>query len=132
MALMGILIDGIRYSVRVSADTPMHRAFTFVDGGQGGRMQSGLDVLDTIGTAYSYTVSIRRDPASPGSYDDLWEVVSSPNREHTVTLPYGASHITFTARVEAGGDELTGRREHDWNNMTITFTPLRPQRMAEA
>lgn len=131
MALMRIVMDGVRFNVRISADSRMKRAFAFVDGGQGGMMQSGLETLDTIGTAYSYTVSVVRDPANSADYDAFWQAVSSPNRIHTVTLPYGGASITFSARVDAGSDELTGRSPHDWDNLTLTFTPIRPQRTPE-
>ena len=131
MALMRITMDGVNYHVRISADTTMRRAFSFVEGGQGGIAQSGLEILDTIGTAYSYTVSVLRDPAYPADYDAFYYAVSCPNRTHTVTMPFGASTLTFGCRVDAGSDELTGRRTNDWNHLSVTFTPLRPQRMAE-
>lgn len=130
MANLWIVMDGIEYQLPI---TQLERSFEFLDGGQGGVMQSGLEVLDTIGTRYGYSVTLPRIGRQQSEYDAFFEAVTSPERIHTITLPYGQRVISFDCKIESGSDRL-GSPAGDmrtWGDLSLSFTPIRPQRMAE-
>lgn len=132
MAALGITLDNVAYKLHIKFPG-LQRGFSFVDGGQGGVMQSGLTVDDTIGTTYSYTFTVEPDRKHRADYDGFFEAISSPNRVHSITLPYGQTTKTFDCRVDAGGDHMGDMwgSERAWEGLSVTVTPIRPQRMAE-
>lgn len=129
MGLLYIILDGVEYQVPIEYPS-LTRSFDFLEGGQGGIMQSGLETLDTIGTRYAYSLHLPERGKAPAAYDALYEALSSPDREHSVTLPYGQGTMTFWCKVEGGQDVLfddflTHKR---WGDLTVRFTPTTPQR----
>lgn len=131
MAFMGIVMDGVRYNLKI-AYPGLRRSFSFVDGGQGGTMQSGLSITDTIGTLYGYSFTVEPDRHNRADYDAFFEAISSPDRTHEITLPYGQTQKTFFCRVEAGSDHMADvwQDERSWETLSVSVTPIRPQRMA--
>ena len=129
MGLLYVIMDGIEYKLPIEYPS-LSRSFSFLEGGQGGVMQSGAEVLDTIGTNIGYSLHIPAKHRNPAGYDAFFEAISSSNREHVVTLPYGQTSMTFYAKVEAGADVLQGAFGDSrlWGNLTVKFTPTRPQR----
>lgn len=129
MGLLYVIVDGVEYRVPIEYPS-LSRSFDYVQGGQGGTMQSGLETLDTIGTRYSYSLHIPENHKAPAEYDALYEVLSAPDREHLITLPYGQTSMTFWAKVEGGSDTLFDpfRGYKRWGDLTVKFVPLRPQR----
>lgn len=157
MAKMGIRMDGVMYRVAITFQS-MNRSFGFIEGANKGLALSGRTILDTIGTAYSYTMNVEaldvatryiyrprgstRLLTSDGKvlytasdyendYDDFFWAISDPQkRQHTITMPFGQSTLTFGAYVTGGSDVFmntknTGRK---WGGMTVNFIPIAPQR----
>ena len=135
--ILGIKLDSRLYFVWIgSGDNDLSRRFAFVEGGNGGTTQAGSDILDTIGTKYSYSFDVAPDVNHPGDYDDFYWAVSNPARIHTVELPFGQGTQTFACRIDGGQDGMTMRNgariwQHLWQHLSITVTPIAPQRMAE-
>lgn len=133
----GIIMDGTFFRVWLtSGENEIARQFSYIDGGQGGIMQSGLETLDTIGTAYSYAFTVEPDVRHPEDYDAFYYSVSSPTRIHTITLPFGQGLSEFQCRIDGGSDGMTtmARRTgwpHIWRHLSVTVTPIRPQRAQE-
>lgn len=132
MSALWITMDDVVYRLHVEYPS-LQRSFAFVDGGQGGTMQSGRDTLDTIGTKYLYSLKVQPDRRHHDDYDAFFYAISSPQRVHTVTLPFGQTTMTFDCRVEGGTDTMGDMDGDDrsWGEMTVNFTPMAPQRMAE-
>lgn len=157
MAKMGIRMDGVTYRVAITFPS-LTRAFSFIEGVNKGVSLNGRTILDTIGTAYSYTMNVEALDVAPrykyiprgstelltsdgkllytapdydNDYDDFFWAISDPQkRQHTITMPFGQSTITFGAYVTGGSDifqntKSTGRK---WGGMTVNFIPIAPQR----
>lgn len=129
--LLYVILDGAEYALPIEYPS-IERSFSFVDGGQGGVMQSGLEVLDTIGTRYSYSLRIPATHKNPTVYDSFYQAISNPDRIHSVTLPYGQSTMTFNCKIEGGTDTLHSNvwTHKAWGDLTVKFTPIIPQRFA--
>lgn len=61
---------------------------------------------DVQGTYYDYEVEVATSHLNVAEYDSLYEVLTTPQESHTVTLPYGQSTITFEARVSVASDRI--------------------------
>lgn len=61
---------------------------------------------DIQGTYYDYDVELATKLMSLDDYDNLYELLTTPQESHTVTLPYGQSTLTFEARVSVASDVL--------------------------
>lgn len=126
--MTGITMDGITYDVHAIYGT-QERAFSFVEGPNVGSSVFGTEILDTIGTKYGYSISIEPNPLNPAGYDAFYEAISSPNRVHEITMPYGQSTLTFKAKIESGGDTYKGKMGgyKRWGGLSVQFTPMYPQ-----
>lgn len=123
-------IDGAAYSkIHVVS---LKRSFSVLDGENAGRTMDGAMRRDIIGTYYNYSLEIDPCDSDPAEYDALWETISSPADSHTVSFPYGRSVLTFEAYVSNGEDELWDicRGGNRWNNLTVNFIAMDPQRRA--
>lgn len=87
---------------------------------------------DVKGTYYNYEVELGTNNIDVGTYDELYEVLTSPQESHTVTMPYGQSSITFEARVSVASDSLVKNYNtfKKWGSIKVTFEALTPQREA--
>lgn len=128
----GIVMDGVRYQVRLVYET-MVRSFSLVSGDNDGYMLSGRHERDLLGTRYSYQMGIEPDPAHPEDYDAFYEAVTAPKDSHEITMPYGQSTITVQAEVYSGEDTWRGKLggKNRWTGLSINFTPIHLQRMPE-
>lgn len=61
---------------------------------------------DIKGTYYDYEVELATRPLKASDYDSLYEILTTPQESHTVTMPYGQSTLTFEARVSVASDAL--------------------------
>lgn len=129
---MTITVDGVDYHVRLPYSS-LQRSFSLIEGQSAGTMQDLSTTRDVIATRYSYSLQIQPDPAYRSEYDSLFEVLSAPVDSHEVTMPYGQTTITFVAGVQSGSDTFGGviGGENAWSGMSITFTPIAPQRYRE-
>lgn len=129
--MQNLTVDGVEYRVRIVYGS-LTRAFTVMEGPNSGTAITGRAIRDIIGTGYSYTLDIEPDPAHPDDYDELYEVISSPEETHTVELPYGQTTLQFDAMIQSGEDRMgsTFGGVTRWNGLSITFVPIKPQREA--
>lgn len=61
---------------------------------------------DIKGTYYDYEVELATTKLNLVDYDNLYEVITTPQESHTVTMPYGQSTLTFEARISVASDSL--------------------------
>ena len=129
MGSMGITMDGRTYDVRVVYNT-LVRAFELAEGENAGAMLSGRYERDLIGTGYSYQLAVEPNPLNRADYDAFYEAITAPTPTHTVTMPYGQTTITFTARVVRGQDVFGGTvgGKKLWRGLTVEFIANSPQR----
>lgn len=87
---------------------------------------------DVKGTYYDYDVEFFPRKMSRIAYDALYEALTDPLESHTVTLPYGQTDLTFTARVTTTEDVLQARYGNKtfWGGIKVTFEALTPQKEA--
>lgn len=129
MAKMGVTLDGTYYAVWIEFNS-MDRSFSFVEGVNQTVAINGADILDTLGTKYSYEFNVYADPNNRAAYDDFYWAISSPNRIHTIILPFGQSTIEFQCRVNSGRDKFKGNQGTSklWDGLSVSVTPIKPQR----
>lgn len=126
---MQIVMDGVTYRLRVRYET-LGRSFRIEDGDNAGNMLSGLYKRDLLGTYYDYAMEVEPDPAAPQDYDSFYDAISAPVPNHSITLPYGQTTITYDAMVTEGSDLYRGRlagRER-WGGLQVQFTAQKPQK----
>lgn len=87
---------------------------------------------DIKGTYYDYDVELATKLMSLSDYDELYEVLTSPQESHIVTMPYGQSTLTFEARVSIASDVLiqSFTTFKKWGTIKVTFEALTPQKEA--
>lgn len=87
---------------------------------------------DIKGTYYDYEVELATYKMQLAEYDNLYEVLTTPQESHIVTLPYGQTTLTFEARVSVASDSLiksfTALKK--WSSLKVTFEALTPQKEA--
>lgn len=122
-------VDGISYDVFVPVGG-LKRSFKVLDGPNAGRLLNATMTRDVLGTFYNYNLQIRRSNSDLSSYDDLYEVLSSPEDYHTVTFPYGQETLTFDAYVTDGEDQLSRKSKSGqyWDGLSINFIAMEPYR----
>ena len=126
---MQIVMDGVTYRLRVRYET-MGRSFRIEDGDNAGKMLSGLYKRDLQGTYYDYVMEVEPDPAAPQDYDSFFDAISAPVPNHSITLPYGQTTITYDAMVTEGEDLYRGNlaRRNRWGGLQVQFTAQKPQK----
>ena len=126
---MGITMDGRTYDVRVVYNT-LVRAFELAEGENAGAMLSGRYERDLIGTGYSYQLAVEPNPLNRADYDAFYEAITAPTPTHTITMPYGQTTITFSARVESGQDVFGGTvgGKKLWSGLVVNFISNAPYR----
>lgn len=123
-----IEIDGTRFQV---GQVKIERNFEVLDGEGTERVQSGRLHREIIGTYYNYTLSFGNNTIDPSDYDKLYEILSSPDESHMITVPYGRSGtITYEAYCSKGKDTLFFSRDgnHRWKGLSINFIATEPAR----
>lgn len=125
-----LIIDGVKYKgIRI---TSVKRSFSISDGENAGRLAvSGKMVRDVIGTFYNYQFTVDPSKAEPETYDDFYEVISSPVDFHTIVVPYAQGSMTFEAYVTAGDDtliEICNDGNNRWGELSFSAIAMEPQR----
>lgn len=87
---------------------------------------------DIKGTYYDYEVQLATQKMNVSDYDSLYEVLTTPQESHLVTMPYGQTTITFEARVSVASDTLikSFNTFKKWGSLKVTFEALTPQKEA--
>ena len=87
---------------------------------------------DIRGTYYDYDVELATKYVAVADYDNLYEILTSPQESHIVTLPYGQDTLTFEARVSVASDVLVQSFTNfkRWGSIKVPFEALTPQREA--
>lgn len=87
---------------------------------------------DIKGTYYDYEVEVATARLNVTDYDNLYEILTTPQESHIVTLPYGQDELTFEARVSVASDSLIQKFTtfKKWGTLKITFEALTPQKEA--
>lgn len=122
-------LDNRYFNVRIP-EGGITRSFSIADTDKAGRVLSGSMVRDIIGTYYNYSIQIDTNLLSKAEYDALYELLSSPQDYHTLTVPYGQTTITFKAYITEGQDTLVrqDKNGNKWKGLTINFIAVDPYR----
>lgn len=124
-----IRLDGTAYRVHVEYES-LVESFEIAEGQNAGTSITSRQIRDILGTAYSYTLNVERDPRYPEDFDRFYDAISAPVDSHTVVMPHGQENLTFDAVVTSGqvtyGGILGNRRY--WRKLTVNFKPVEPQR----
>lgn len=121
-------VDGVEFSKAVIS---LKRNFQILDGKNSGRtIVNGNMERDVIGTYYNYSATIDSSFMTLVEYDELYEIISSPDDFHTLEVPYGQDTYVYEAYITNGSDELM-RIQKDkihWNNLSFNFIAKSPKR----
>lgn len=122
-------IDGVVYDVTVKK---FGRNFNALDTKNTNRTLDGVMHRDVIGTYYNYSMEIDTSKLNVVEYDELYEVISSPDEKHNVTFPYGQGMYTFDAYITNGSDELITMKDgmNLWGNLKFNIIAMSPKRRA--
>lgn len=123
-------IDGKSFRVFVPVGG-MQRNFSVYSSRQE-QMIRGDRVYNVVGTFYGYTVTVDTSYATEEEYDELFELISSPEEWHEFEFPYGQDVLTFRGHVESGGDTLYTRKgsQSTWGDLQFSVVATKPQRRA--
>lgn len=120
-------IDSIEFDAAVVS---LKRSFQVLDGENAGRTLDGNMNRDVIGTFYNYSVEIDSSKLTQIQYDELYEIISSPDEFHTLVMPYGQTTYTFLAYITTGSDDLMYVRDNKnyWSNLSFNMIAKAPKR----
>lgn len=126
-----ITIDGQPYNADLFRVSEFEESFEILSGSNSGRLQDGTMYIEPIGTFYNHELTfVRRASCSLAEWDNLYYVMSSPNNEHTVTVPHKQGTLTYQAYISSGKRKLVkieGSNKY-WDALTCRFTAMEPQR----
>lgn len=122
-------LDGKVYDVTVKK---FSRNFNVLDTKNTQRTLDGVMHRDVIGTYYNYSIEIETHRLNTEEYNDLYEVVTSPEEKHSMTFPYGSNMYTFDAYITNGSDELIAMKNtlNLWGNLKFNVIAIAPKRRA--
>lgn len=122
-------IDGRYFNVFIP-EGGIKRSFSVADSDKAGRVLTGRMMRDIIGTFYNYTIELSTNKLSRQEYDELYEILSSPEDYHSITVPYAQSTLTFDAYVTGGEDvaDKTDSSGTKWSGLSVNFIMMEPLR----
>lgn len=124
-------IDGQTFNIRIPQDG-IKRSASVLDTDETERLQSGGMFRDIIGTYLNYTITIDTSLLDVESYDALYEILISPVKSHTITVPYGQTTVTLEIYVSNVEDTLKRRElngdntKNFWHGLSVVFTSNDP------
>lgn len=124
MGMPKLAIDGVTYDLPCS----ISRTATVKSSDLSGDLLDGTYYNDVIATYLQYDVSLAVPTGMEPVYADLFEVLTNPVSEHTVTLPYNQTTKTFRCKIETVSDKFY-RQEgttNIWRGITFTCTGTEP------
>lgn len=126
-----LIINGKEYSGIVNV-MKVVESFEKVYGETSVVKQDGEDWYDTIGTRYIHEITVTKNPSvSVEESDEFFDLISSPEDVHMVTLPHGAGDITYNAHITSGSRELIDKIDgkYIWSDdIVLVFRATAPQR----
>lgn len=129
---MPLVMDGTTYRVAIVYDTIL-RHFELVEGPNAEDMMSGRHERDLLGTRFSYQLQVEADRDHPEDYDAFYNAITDPNvPNHTITLPFGQSTITYEAQIISGDDLYKGpvNGYKRYTGLVVNYSPTRLQRVS--
>lgn len=127
-------INGKEYSGIVNV-MKVVETFEKVYGESSVMKQDGEDWYDTIGTRYIHEITVTKNPSvSAEESDEFFDLISSPEDMHVVTLPHGSGNITYNAHITSGARELIDiiDGEYIWSDdIVLIFRATAPQKRRE-
>lgn len=97
-----ISIDGITWDLNCK----VVRTVTIEESNISGMLMNRAYFSDVIGSYLAYEVQFPLRSGDETSYDSLYETLTNATGEHTIILPYGQGHVTFTGRIKQVKDTL--------------------------
>ena len=94
--ITSIVVEGIRYNMVCGVSREARIESSEVSG----EMMDGHYVNDVEGTRFVYTVTLAIPVGQEDNYAALYEVLSTPQAQHTFVLPYNDSNISIQGRIE--------------------------------
>lgn len=131
--LMGVILDGETYRVRVRADLPLEESFHIEQGENYMVLLNGEESPDVLGTYYDHTLYVEPDPRYFDDYDAFYQAISAPVDFHTITMPHGQATLTYKAKVVSGSHKLRGviAGQRRYYGLQVNFQATAPQREPE-
>ncbi len=124
-----ITIDGESFDVGIIKITRKAR----VDKKELGTTLDGKLHYQSLGTYYDYVVTFNTRRYNVSEYDRLYEVLTSPEAEHDVTLPYGQGSISGKYSISTSNDSIVSNFTsfRRWSSLQVTFEALEYNKVAQ-
>lgn len=125
-----IIIDGVRYE-KIGV-LSLKRKGEFLDK-YAERTADGVLQRELIGVYINYQLQITSDMEME-EYNALWDVLTAPEKWHTVTVPSKSGGYTYTAYFSNVADEarIVENGIAKFDNLTVNFIATRPARTPTA
>ena len=128
-----IRIDNVEYKASFTED--LKRKFEIINGDSSGRLQGNKDMyLEYVGTFFNFEGTIRRDnDCSDEEWDNFLMILANPINDHTVTVPFNQSTMTWQFYVSSGEQQHipSSFENNKWaNKIKVTLTAMRAQWLA--
>lgn len=128
-----ITIDGVKY--KATFQKGLKRKFEIINGDNSGRLQGNKDMyLEYVGTFYNYEGTLIRDrKCSDEEWDRLLGVLANPINDHTITVPFNQTTMTWKFYISSGEQELKRVDDDDnhWaKSIKVTLTSMYAQQLA--
>ncbi len=127
MSLINVNVDGEDFNVGIVSvkRKPRKDSITL------GTTLDGTIHKQGVGTYFDYEIVVATKKMNVNEYDRLYEVLSDPVAEHTVTFPYGQEDITILCDISLSDDSVIKdfNNFRRWSSLTITFNALQPSKV---
>lgn len=127
-----INVDGREYKVAIVYPS-RELTYEIAQGKNAGTSLADREIADIRGTYYSYALQAEPLPGFQSDFDALFKALSAPVAYHRFVMPFAQETMEFDAKSSAGrivDKGMTGN-ERKWGGMTISITPIEPQRRPE-
>ncbi len=120
-------IDNTEFNVGVTA---LSRKFAAQDRENARSTTTGTAIRSVIGSFYHYTVQLQTSAMDLDEYDDLYEILTSPDEFHIFEMPYGQTTYTFIGYITSVSDTLgfiRGEKNY-WFDLSFEIVPQSAKR----
>ena len=127
--MIAFIIDNTEYTTDDVLVLALQEDAEILNGKNSGRLQNGEAYRDPIGVFYNHTLTLQRRSACPvEKWDELFDILSNPFANHTVTVPHNQGTITYEAYVDGPKHQLkkVENGKQYWDKFTIKFVAVRP------